>query len=100
MSDARRICVTAVPRHPPSSHASDPIGATAASATGRDRGVIALTVRLRGSIRDIELKRDALQSEVASLETGASTTADKAKDNINGRVDQLKDRIRQITRSL
>jgi hypothetical protein len=52
------------------------------------------------SIRDVELRRDALQTELASLETRTDTTYDKGKDEIAGRIDQLKDRIHQITRSL
>jgi prophage DNA circulation protein len=56
--------------------------------------------KVDGAIRDVELRRDALQSELASLEARADTTYDKAKDEINGRFGQLRDRIRQIARSL
>jgi hypothetical protein len=52
------------------------------------------------AIRDVELRRDALQSELASLEVRAVTNYDKDKDEMTGRIDHLKDRIRQLTRTL
>jgi hypothetical protein len=52
------------------------------------------------AIHDVELRRDALRSELASLETRAGTEVGNAKDALDGRISQLKDRIREIRRTL
>ena len=56
--------------------------------------------QFNNAIRDVEVRRDAIKTDLASLGARADLTYDKAKDTINGRVDQLKDRIHQIERSL
>jgi len=52
------------------------------------------------AMHDVELRRDALRRELASLETRAGSNYENAKDSLDGRITQLKDRIREIRRTL
>ena len=60
----------------------------------------AAKAKFNSAIEEVKHERDALQTEVATLETRAGESVDKTKEQFNQRVDRIKDNIRNIEKSL
>jgi colicin import membrane protein len=60
----------------------------------------AAKAKFNSGIEEVKQQRDALQTEMATLETRTGDDADKTKEQFSQRVDRLKDNIRNLEKSL
>jgi predicted nucleic acid-binding Zn-ribbon protein len=60
----------------------------------------AAKAKFNGAMQDVQKQRDELNTELASLQTRAGTELDKSKEAFSQRIDQVKDRIRDLEKSL
>mgnify|MGYP003472045048 CR=1 FL=1 len=60
----------------------------------------AAKAKFNSAIEEVKHERDALQTDVATLETRAGDNLDKSKEQFSERVDRIKDSIRNIEKSL
>jgi vacuolar-type H+-ATPase subunit E/Vma4 len=60
----------------------------------------AAKAKFTGAMQDVQKERDQLITEFAALQTRAGDELDKSKQAFSQRVDQVKDRIRGIQKSL
>jgi hypothetical protein len=60
----------------------------------------AAKAKFNTAIEEVKHERDALQTEVATLETRSGENVDKTKEQFSQRVDRIKDNIRNIEKSL
>jgi len=60
----------------------------------------AAKAKFNGAIQDVQKEREQLNTELASLSTRAGDELDKSKQAFSERVDHMKDRIRDIQKSL
>jgi uncharacterized membrane protein YqiK len=60
----------------------------------------AAKAKFNSGIEDVKHERDALQTEMATLETRAGDSLDSSKKQFSDRVDRIKDNIRNLEKSL
>lgn len=60
----------------------------------------AAKAKFNTAIEEVKHERDALQTDLASLEARAGENLDKTKEQFSERVDRIKDNIRNIEKSL
>lgn len=60
----------------------------------------AAKAKFNTAIEEIKHERDALQTDMATLETRTGDELDKSKDQFSQRVDRIKDNIRNIEKNL